>query len=325
MKNTICLNMIVKDESKVMERCLASVKNWIDYWVIQDTGSSDGTQKIITEFLKDVPGELHERPWVNFSHNRNAALDLAHNKGDYLLFIDGDEKLVFSEGFTMPFLNKDAYYFATHLPNDIIFYRMLLVNNHLKWVWEGVIHEMLYSLEYGRSCQVMPGVFNEAISNDGRRSQDPQKFQKDARLLENALKDDAQNSRYVFFLAQSYFQAQEYRLALKNYQKRASMGGFEEEVYFSLYMTARLQEKLQMAPSVFLESYQKAYQMRSTRAEPLYWMARYHMQNKEYVMADDLLKKALSIPIPCEMNVERNIYEHGIPLLYEELLHRDQA
>jgi glycosyltransferase involved in cell wall biosynthesis len=40
---TICLNMIVKGESRVIQRALASVKHLIDYWVIVDTGSTDGS------------------------------------------------------------------------------------------------------------------------------------------------------------------------------------------------------------------------------------------------------------------------------------------
>ena len=73
----ICLNMIVKDEAPVIERCLRSVKPWIDHWVIVDTGSSDGTQAMIRKFMADLPGVLHERPWRDFAHNRNQAMALA--------------------------------------------------------------------------------------------------------------------------------------------------------------------------------------------------------------------------------------------------------
>src|ERR1700722_1540445 len=61
-KKTICLNMIVKNESKVIRRCLQSVLPFIDTWVIVDTGSNDGTQKIIKDFMLEhqIPGELHE-------------------------------------------------------------------------------------------------------------------------------------------------------------------------------------------------------------------------------------------------------------------------
>ena len=91
---TICLNMIVKNESHVICRCLASVKPFITHWVIVDTGSTDGTQAIIQDYLKDVPGQLYERPWVDFSHNRNEALGLAQGAADYVLFIDADQGIV---------------------------------------------------------------------------------------------------------------------------------------------------------------------------------------------------------------------------------------
>ena len=48
---TICLNMIVKNESRVIKRCLESVKGFIDYWVIVDTGSEDGTQDMIKKII----------------------------------------------------------------------------------------------------------------------------------------------------------------------------------------------------------------------------------------------------------------------------------
>ena len=79
--------MIVKDEEKDIERCLKSVYKYIDYWVIIDTGSTDKTIKKVKSLMKNrfkVPGELHERPWVDFSHNRNAALAIAETKADYV-------------------------------------------------------------------------------------------------------------------------------------------------------------------------------------------------------------------------------------------------
>src|SRR4030095_16475872 len=106
---TICLNMIVKDESPVIRRCLESVRPLIDHWVIVDTGSSDDTRELIREILKDLPGELHERPWQDFAHNRSEALALARGHGDYVLVIDADEVVEITPDFQLPQLTCDSY------------------------------------------------------------------------------------------------------------------------------------------------------------------------------------------------------------------------
>lgn len=53
-KQTICLNMIVKNESHVIIKTLNNLLSYIsfDYWVISDTGSSDNTKELIIDFLK---------------------------------------------------------------------------------------------------------------------------------------------------------------------------------------------------------------------------------------------------------------------------------
>ena len=88
----LCLTMMVKNESHIITRCLDSIVNTIDYWVICDTGSTDGTQSIIKDYFskKGVPGELHEHQWENYGYNRTLTLAAAKNKADYLLLADAD-------------------------------------------------------------------------------------------------------------------------------------------------------------------------------------------------------------------------------------------
>src|SRR5262245_49038382 len=90
MMKSICLVMIVRNESAVVRRCLDSVKGVISHWVICDTGSTDDTAIIIEETLKGIPGTLYRTPWVDFGHNRSLALQLARGKADYHLLIDAD-------------------------------------------------------------------------------------------------------------------------------------------------------------------------------------------------------------------------------------------
>ena len=122
---SIALSMIVKNEAHVIARCLESVRPLLTHWVIVDTGSTDGTQEVIRASMAGIPGELHERPWKDFAHNRNEALELARGKADYVLVIDADDLLAIPEGFALPALASDAYqlrvedagtvYWRTHL------------------------------------------------------------------------------------------------------------------------------------------------------------------------------------------------------------------
>ena len=87
MDKTLCLVMIVKNESIILKRCFDSISDYIDYWVICDTGSTDNTKDIITTYFKEknIPGELHETPWVNFGHNRTISILVCQGIQNYVL------------------------------------------------------------------------------------------------------------------------------------------------------------------------------------------------------------------------------------------------
>jgi glycosyltransferase involved in cell wall biosynthesis len=314
----ICLNMIVKDESPIIATCLASVKHVVDYWVIVDTGSTDGTQKIILDFMKDVPGELHERPWVNFEHNRNEAFRLAKDKAEYCLFIDADQVLVFAEGKKMPPLDQDDYLLEIrHMNGDCCPYRSL-VKNQLDWKWVGVLHESIESSK-AKTHGTLDGIYVLSDTSKGHRSQDPQKYIKDAHILEDALAKDPANSRYRFYLGLSYANGGEYELALQNFEKRASLDVQGEETYCTKFLIARMQELLGKPPEIFTASYKKAHDYYPSRIESLYYLADYYIRQKNYAESYKILKSILPIA-PCRnlLFVERWIYDWGV--LYHYIL-----
>lgn len=310
---SVCLNMIVKDESAVIKRCLASAKPLIDYWVIVDTGSTDGTQKIIQDFMQDIPGELHERPWINFAHNRNEALELAKNHADYILFIDADNVFAFPKKFKLPPLIQDGYYLPIE-DGGTIYNRIQLVKSTLNWKWNGVLHEAISSTQ-AKSYNVLSDL-KIVIHNDGNRSQDPKKFQKDAELLEKALVEDPHNSRYVFYLAQSYRDAQDHEQALKNYEKRIKMGGWDQEVFHSMLQVGLLQEALGMNLKKIVASYEKAYAYRPSRIEPLYRLASLYRREENYLAGYQTALRGLDQRDSTDsLFVEKWIYDYG--LLFE--------
>ena len=317
-KKTVCLNMIVKNESKVIERCLKSAKPLIDYWVIVDTGSTDGTQEIIREYMKDIPGELHEKEWVNFGFNRNHALDLARDKADYVLFIDADEEFVRDNDFKMPLLDKDYYYVTSDL-SGTLYKNIHLISTKQDWKWEGEVHEVLVP-NISMSYSVIPGLTN-IIRFEGCVSQDPNAFHKDAKHFEMKLLKNPIDTRSIFYLARSYEETKKWDLALANYQRRIQLGGWPEEVFWSKYRVAQLQETLEYEPTVFLKSYYDAYTFRPSRVEPLYHLAEYYWKNKRYaegyVTSKLGLEQMATYGIPDDLLfVEGWIYKYGMKLTF---------
>ena len=316
-KATICLNMIVRDESSVIRRCLDSVKPLIDYWVIVDTGSNDGTQEIIQETLKDIPGELHELPWKNFAHNRTEALALAKGKGDFALLIDADEQVVIEKGFLPPDKNEQVYITDIHY-KTAVFHRELFVNNHLEWYWEGILHEQIYCRSKLEKVIVAKNVYNLSTP-DGNRSMNPRKYQIDAELLEKAILEEPENARHVFYLAQSYACAEDWASALKNYERRVKMGGWNQEVYYSLYAKGYMQDRMGVDMHERIDSYAKAYQYRPTRAEPLFRIASIYFTSGHYALARIVAKFGMVIERPSDsMFVEPAIYQFGLRMLYAD-------
>lgn len=311
---TICLNMIVKNESKVIERCLNSVVHLIDYWVIVDTGSTDGTQEIILDFMQkhNIPGKLFERPWKNFDYNRNEALALAKNTCDYLLFIDADEYLEYDEDCFLPDLDKDFYY-VTVEDHGCTFKKRQLVNNHLDWIWTGVVHESINSPQAKSSADLLK--VKTIYTCEGHSWTDPKKYLKHALLLENALKEDPQNMLYIHYLAQSYQNAKEYAKALEVWNKRISMEK-GPNAFWALLQKGNLERELNYPSKDVCESYYQAFYECPSRADSLYYLMTYCREKGDPDLAYQVGLNAKQIPFPKEeiSYVIKWVYDYGILL-----------
>ena len=319
-RQSFCLNMIVKNEAPVIRRCLGSVRPIIDYWVIVDTGSTDGTQDVIREHLGDLPGELIERPWVDFAQNRSEALDLAHGRADYLLVIDADETLEITEGFEMPQLSADSYDIEVRC-GGFSCARKQLLRSSLPWHYEGVLHEHA-SCHEARGEEFLPGLWI-ASYRDGARARDPQTYLRDAQTLERALRDEPNNARYVFYLAQTYLLVKDFDLALRQYRRRVELGGQNDEVWFSLYQIAQLERaKAKPWPEV-MQHYLTAYEFMPDRADPLFHIGMSFQAKCAYHTAHLFFSRAMKIPHLANnrLFLERHIYEYLLPLEYAVACH----
>ena len=304
--------MIVKNEAPVIARCLASVRPLIDHWVIVDTGSTDGTQDLIREQLKDLPGTLYERPWKDFAHNRSESLRLARPHADFSLIIDADDTLEFPHGHELPFLTFDCYTLDIH-DTPLRYPRKQLVSNRLHWFYQGVLHEFINSTEphtVGELSIIM------RRNHDGARRRTADTYARDAAILSKALKteqDPLMRSRYTFYLAQSYRDCRQPQEALKYYLQRAELGGWEEEVYVSWLQAARLKEQLGAAEDEILDSYLAADRVSTTRVEALYGAARLCRVKGRYAQGYEVARRGLGRTFPAgSLFGEPWVYEVGL-------------
>lgn len=311
-KPKICLSMIVKNEAHVIERCLDSVVGIIDYWVISDTGSTDGTQDIIRKYFakRGIAGALVEHEWVNFGHNRTEAIRAAEERRwnepmegpgyttnfEYLLFIDADEVLHVPEDLQWSEPMGLCYQFDVKINDTLEFKRNALVKARAGFRWEGVLHEYL-TRDEPHFWQTLPLLITS--SHDGARSKDPETYLKDIAVLEAAVEADPTNTRNVFYLAQSCRDALRDARAVRWYKRRVDMGGWAEEVWYSKFQLGRLYERIYERDAGHAQqAYLDAFAYRPTRAEPLVELARFLRERKEYVLAAIYAHAATLIPHP---------------------------
>ena len=317
---TLC--MIVKNEARVIERCLDSVRPLIDYVVIEDTGSTDGTQDIIRSWLKreGIAGHVIEEPWRDFAYNRSHVLAQVRRRGmgDYAFIMDADDHAVFDPAFDpdafKALLGLDEY--SVELRQHAIAYRRTLICSTAKpYRYRGVLHEYLECADGPISSGRAEG-FYIVSSREGARSQDPEKYAKDAAVLARALEsetDDFLISRYTFYLAQSYRDAGQRELALEYYMKRADLGFWSAEKFYSLYQAGKIMEQQGADINEVLAVYEKAFACQPTRAESMHAAAKLCRREGQFGQALDHALRGLGVidPENC-LFVEKWIYAYGL-------------
>jgi tetratricopeptide (TPR) repeat protein len=306
---TICLNMIVKNESRVIGRCFDSVRPFIHRWVIVDTGSTDGTQDLIRKSLAGIPGELHERPWKDFGHNRSEALAFARGKSDYILIMDADERLEVPPGYRFPHLTAEKYLVAHRHADapDSTWGLGTLIKASLPWRYEGVLHEYI-ACDEPHAEAPLPGPVVWGYFDSARNADPLAKYANDAKILETALEAEPDNARYTFYLAQSYRDSKQLEKAAEAYERRIALGGWDEELFYSAYQRGAVLENLGDWPRA-LDSYLKAYELRPARAESLWACAVHYRIASAWGPAELFARAAAAIRRPDDtLFVDDSVY-----------------
>jgi hypothetical protein len=317
---TICLNMIVKNEAHVILETLNNLVKYIDYWVISDTGSTDGTQEIIKNFFEErgIKGELVEHEWKNFGYNRSLALASAFNKSDYVLIMDADDIIVGDIEFPKNMV-ADSYSFKFGI--SYVYYRPLLLSNRLKWVYKGVLHE--YS-----KCIDKEKIQTERIQDPcyiesrrlGDRNKDPEKYLKDAKILVKAIEDNEDpdlSARYCFYAGQSYRDYKDLESAIIWYKKRISYGGWIEEIYVSHMEIGLAMIELNYKKEEVIKILMDGFRIIPNRSECLFYLAQYYFENKLMLEAYNVISIACKIPFPQQyiLFIKKDVYDFRVKQL----------
>lgn len=236
--------MIVKNEAHVIERLLESVIDWIDCYVICDTGSTDDTVARILRALDGKRGLVFHEPFLNFSHNRNIALERCRDMpAEYLLLLDAD--MVFEPG---PLFSKEsltgADYFVVSQGNDQFrFQNTRVVRNKPGFQYHGSTHEYIAAPDHATRAVLPPDlVFIRDVGDGGSKTY---KFSRDICLLRADLKERPHDARALFYLANSYKNTRNWKAAIEAYRKRISEGGWVEEVFISFLEMGRCYQQLE--------------------------------------------------------------------------------
>lgn len=258
---SIALCLMQKNELPRLRRLVESVEQYglLDKAIVLDTGSDDGSE----EFFRDRPNtEVYQCEWDGFGPCRSKLMALAHQKADWLLCLDADDTLVLPCGPEpllqwLPQQTAPAIGVASVYP-DIKFYLPRLVSGRTPEPWRFV----------GRAHEYMAGTDNMLCTQhihivhkgDGHGATD--RLGRNLQLLLDDARENPKNGRTAFYLGNTYSEMGKPKEAVKWYDRRLMLGGWDEETYCCMLYRAR---NLRSVPDLLM-----AYKFRPTRAEAVY-------------------------------------------------------
>ena len=308
-RSRILLNMIVKNESAIIEKCVASLAPHIDGFLVCDTGSSDDTTSLISEVFKShgVPGAIQSIPFLNFSQARNEALERARKlEGDfdYILFCDADMEFCVVDPAWRENLDQPIYRVTQRTATGLAYPNIRLVRRDLATRYVGATHEYL---EVGGAPQ--PLLIGVSLVDHASGSNRASKYSRDIALLTDSLVTEPDNPRTVFYLANSYFETDELGAAEQWYARRVGLGGYEEERFISKYRIGYCRLRAGDVASFYLTMLQ-TFDEHPQRAEPIQALAQHALDSKRYQLALRLARIGLDVPLPeSALFLQTDVYE----------------
>jgi glycosyltransferase involved in cell wall biosynthesis len=301
----LALNFICKNESHVIERMLNSAKSITDLIVVNDTGSTDGTQDIIRKFGEEnnIPTYVFERPFDDFEKSRTWAMTklsevVAELKWDadkvHGYWFDCDEQLIIDPSFNKNQFTADLYMINTYI-GQMKYTRNTFFKVSKPFRWYGPVHEFIVCDDQNITSGLATGI-HVNVSMDGASWQGKisEKYLSHSHKLENYINENRQDPRWIFYTAQSYHDSasipdnkeeneERLRRSLKYYKERTERtDGYVEEIYYSHYRMGTIMRNLEHPWNLTMQQCLKAYAIEPSRGESIKTIIDYYLQMGEW-------------------------------------------
>lgn len=317
-KASIGLVTMCKNEVGNIEKCLQSAFDaGIKVVTILDTGSTDDTVEVVNRMCSEAGADLqlYQSQFVDFGTSRTELLSHAIGRTDLMLLLDADMWVEIDDDFDPDMATApDAYDLEigsdtgqVALPSQRFSYRLpLLVRGDRPWISVGAVHEAIrrtdanYTREPNDKVHIKMGSVHRA-------SMEKNKWH--AKLLRQALNKNPDDSRSVFYLAQTLRLMGQNRKSRELYLQRSKMGGWDEEVYYARFCAAAQCED----PNQKMRELLEAWESRPFRLEALHACIREMNANKMHHAAYLLSNVALQPPPPTELLfVHLDVWDWGM-------------
>lgn len=230
VSTTLC-----KNNEAIIQDALRSVLGHVDACVLIDTGCSDAT----VEKAREVAGDkliVREWTWKNdFAAARNYSLKVAEECGaTWAVTLDSDERIHWNGVDLHQVLDPEMVVYSMY-QRDGTYEKPRIIQIGKNASWEGATHEYLNSR--GRAITLKGAVFSEL----GKSIQDSKhKFERDIEILIDQIRKDPNNSRWHFYLGDSYRNSGRLEEAAQAYEACAACKGWDEEAAWACYRAAEI-------------------------------------------------------------------------------------
>ena len=278
--------LMVRNEGHILERCVESLRGLADLFFVVDTGSDDDT----VDKARAMGCVVREHPWKDFGHNRTLSFQEAFGYGPgWALVIDAAMKLVVDAPRLRELLEDcgDAGLTMVQKHGNLEYRNVRLMNLSDDWRCKGVTHEY-WTCRHGTVGEVPKDIAYIDDIGDGGCKAD--KFERDERLLGEGLRDEPENERYYFYMANTLACQGKIAEAREYYKQRIGAGGWQEEIWYSMYQLAKL------APDhIEAEAWVQRALAVTDRAEALLWLVEVLRGKGQYLKAWHYLQLAAAM------------------------------